>query len=120
MVVAQISAETNAPPEFLQGILLELKKAGILESQRGSRGGYRLLKPPHLVTLGSVIRILDGPFIVACGGDLDSKACDGCTDGNACRTRLMMCDIQRTVAAILDRTTLESESHHDALATGRH
>lgn len=108
LVVPQISSETNAPPEFLQGILLELKRAGILESHRGSRGGYRLLKPPHQVTVGSVIRILNGPLTVACGGDPGSNSCEGCNEGDACRTRLVMRDIQRAVAAVLDGTTIES------------
>ena len=114
VVVAQIAAETSTPSEFLQGILLELRKAGVLESHRGSRGGYRLLKPPHLITVGSVLRILDGPFTATCGGDGDSRVCDGCGDGSECRTRLVMRAIQQTVAALLDSTTLESRSHHDA------
>lgn len=108
MGAPQISAETNAPPEYLQGILLELRNAGILESRRGPRGGYRLAKPPHQVTVGSVIRILDGPLTVGCGGDLDSKRCDGCKDGDACRTRLMMRDIRSAVASVLDGTTIAS------------
>ncbi len=108
VVTPLISAETNAPPEFLQGILLELRNAGIIESRRGPRGGYRLAKPPHQVTVGSVIRILDGPLTVACGGALDAKCCDGCKEGDACRTRQMMREIQLAVASVLDGTAIAS------------
>jgi Rrf2 family protein len=113
LVEPQIASEANVPPEFLQAILLELRKAGILESHRGSRGGYRLLKPPHEVTAGSVIRILDGPPSVACGGP-NSKPCDGCNEGHDCRTRLLTRDIQRAIASVLDGWTIDSDWHPEA------
>src|SRR5437870_10313958 len=58
----QIAERQNIPIVFLEQILLALKHAGLLASARGAQGGYVLIKPPAKVTLGQVIRILDGPL----------------------------------------------------------
>lgn len=110
IMIHQISVEANAPAGFLQGILLELKNARVLESRRGVHGGYRLLKPPDQVTVGSIIRILDGPFVtLPCADDPDARACDDCRDGSDCRTRHTMREVQRALVAILDGITLEMD-----------
>ncbi len=63
----QIGERQNVPVVFLEQILLSLKHAGLLASTRGVQGGYALIKPPSKVTLGQVIRILDGPLApIAC------------------------------------------------------
>ncbi|MFO0729790.1 MAG: Rrf2 family transcriptional regulator [Nitrospiraceae bacterium] len=63
----EIAERQNIPVEFLEQILLALKRAGLLASRRGLRGGYQLIKPPDEITLGQVIRILDGPLApIAC------------------------------------------------------
>ena len=58
----EIAERQNIPVEFLEQILLALKRAGLLASRRGIRGGYSLIKSPEEITLGQVIRILDGPL----------------------------------------------------------
>ena len=58
----EIAARQHIPVEFLEQILLALKRAGLLSSRRGMHGGYGLLKSPEEVTLGQVIRVLDGPL----------------------------------------------------------
>src|SRR6056297_3123475 len=58
----EIAEQENIPVKFLEQILLELKKAGILESKRGSQGGYKMIKDPEDVSLAYVIRIIDGPL----------------------------------------------------------
>ena len=58
----EIAERQNIPVEFLEQILLALKRAGLLASRRGIRGGYSLIKSPDEITLGQVIRILDGPL----------------------------------------------------------
>ena len=58
----EIAERQNIPVEFLEQILLALKRAGLLASRRGVRGGYSLIKSPEEITLGQVIRILDGPL----------------------------------------------------------
>ena len=60
--IQKISEKEKIPEKFLEQILLELKKAGFLQSRRGIGGGYGLIKPPNEITLAQVIRIIDGPL----------------------------------------------------------
>jgi len=60
--VDRIAAEQNIPPQFLEQILLVLKRGRILASLKGHNGGYRLVKPAAEVTLAEVIRLIDGPL----------------------------------------------------------
>ena len=62
MKAEQIARAQGIPPKFLENILLELRHAGIVLSQRGAEGGYRLGRPPAEITLADVIRVVDGPL----------------------------------------------------------
>ena len=62
VLISQISKERHISLKFLENILLELKKAGLLGSKKGKGGGYYLIKPPEEVKLAKVIRMLDGPI----------------------------------------------------------
>ena len=68
--IRAIAAEEELPEKFLELILLELKRARIVESIRGAKGGYRLKRPPSQIFLGEVIRTIDGPL--APFGDAES------------------------------------------------
>lgn len=57
-----LASEQGLPPRFLGAILADLRRAGLVTSQRGAEGGYRLARAPGEVTLASVIRALDGPL----------------------------------------------------------
>lgn len=58
----RIAHEQSVPLKFLENILVELKHAGIVQSQRGSEGGYRLARPPETIALADIIRAIDGPL----------------------------------------------------------
>jgi Rrf2 family protein len=60
--IRSIAAEEELPEKFLELILLELKRARIVESVRGAKGGYRLKRPPSKIFLGEIIRTIDGPL----------------------------------------------------------
>jgi len=60
--VRDIAEEEELPPKFLELILIQLKQAGIVESVRGNRGGYRLRREPTDIRLSDVIRLIDGPL----------------------------------------------------------
>jgi Rrf2 family protein len=62
MKAEQIARAQSIPPKFLENILLELRHAGIVLSQRGAEGGYRLGRPADEITLADVIRVVDGPL----------------------------------------------------------
>jgi len=60
--IRDIAYEENLPEKFLELILLELKNARMVESVRGSKGGYQLKRPPNQIFLSEVIRTIDGPL----------------------------------------------------------
>jgi Rrf2 family protein len=62
MKAEAIARAQGIPPKFLENILLELRHAGIVLSQRGAEGGYRLGRPANEITLADVIRVVDGPL----------------------------------------------------------
>jgi Rrf2 family protein len=67
MVIPNIAVQERIPRKFLEHILLELKRHGLVQSRRGKLGGYALLMPANRITFGQVLRILDGPIaLLAC------------------------------------------------------
>ena len=107
---AQLAETLQIPAGFLEGILLTLKHSGILASRRGVDGGFRLLKAPSSITLGQIIRILDGPLApIACVSQIAYQKCDGCpyTVTQACPIQNVMLEVRNAIAGILDHYTLE-------------
>jgi Rrf2 family protein len=108
VLIADLAAAENIPKKFLELILLDLKKHGILESKKGKGGGYMLAKPPKAINLGQVLRILDGPLApVGCVSQTAYKRCDECQHEDTCAIRLVMKDVRDAISNILDKTTLE-------------
>lgn len=105
----EIGARQNIPIEFLEQILLTLKNAGLLTSRRGVGGGYGLLKPPDTITLGQVIRILDGPLApIGCVSKTAYQKCKDCpyADTKHCPIQHAMLGVRNAIADILDNYTL--------------
>ncbi len=92
--------------KFLEQILLTLKNAGLLHSKMGIGGGYYLARPADQISLGHIVRILDGPLApVRCVSQMAYEPC-GCPDEQTCGLRLVMQDVRNAIAGILDHTTL--------------
>ena len=107
VLIATIAQEESIPIKFLEIILLDLKTHGILESKKGKGGGYRLSRPPSTITIGSVIRIMEGPLApLPCASETAFKPCPECTDVETCGTRIIMRQVRDAMAAVLDNTTL--------------
>jgi Rrf2 family protein len=107
ILIADLAQEERIPKKFLELILLELKNHGILQSKKGKGGGYQLARHPSEITLGQVIRILDGPLApVSCVSQIAYKPCKECKDEHRCGIRLVMKDVREAVANILDKTSL--------------
>jgi len=105
----EIGKRQNIPIEFLEQILLTLKNAGLLTSRRGVGGGYSLLKSPDSVTLGQVIRILDGPLApIGCVSKTAYQKCKECpyADTKNCPIQHVMLGVRNAIAEILDNYTL--------------
>jgi Rrf2 family protein len=102
--IKSIAADEEIPPKFLEGILLELKRAGYLSSRRGVDGGYSLAKPPEEICIGEVIRVLDGPLApMASAGELQELM-----NRNPRQVGFyaVLMDVRNAVSEILDRTSL--------------
>jgi Rrf2 family transcriptional regulator, cysteine metabolism repressor len=62
VTIAEIAISQQIPQRYLEGILNELRKTGILDAQRGRSGGYRLAHKPEELSVGDIIRLIDGPI----------------------------------------------------------
>lgn len=100
----EIAANGQIPQSFLEQILLTLKNGGLLESRRGAEGGYQLKRPPGEITLGEVIRLIDGPL-----APFHDAECLRELVKSEERYRglySVILDVRNAVAGILDTTTL--------------
>jgi Rrf2 family protein len=106
-LIATIAAEETIPLKFLEVILLDLKGHGLLDSKKGKGGGYQLSRPPSTITIGSLIRMMEGPLApLPCASETAFRACEECADIEACGTRIVMRQVRDAIAEVLDRTTL--------------
>ena len=104
--IKEISQHEQIPAKFLEQILLALKNAGILHSKMGIGGGYHLARPANEISLGSIVRVLDGPLApVKCVSQMAYEPC-GCPDEETCGLRLVMGDVRNAIADLLDGTSL--------------
>lgn len=107
VLIVDLARREEIPRKFLEFILLELKKHGLLQSKRGKGGGYELQKDPAQITLGEVIRLFDGSLApLPCASESAFRKCDDCHDLSTCGTRLVMREVRDATAKILDHTTI--------------
>ncbi|KKB11076.1 Rrf2 family transcriptional regulator [Devosia geojensis] len=107
MMIGEISREQAIPKKFLEQILLELKRAGIVMSLRGRSGGYALLKAPEEVTFGEVLRLIDGPVApLPCLSKIAYRRCEDCQDETSCEVRHVFERVALATRGVLDSTTL--------------
>jgi Rrf2 family protein len=107
VLVSELAERDAIPKKFLETILLELKRRGVVQSQKGKGGGYFLRRRPTDVTFGEVIRVLDGPLAaVSCVSVSAYMKCTECIDERTCGVRLAMKEVRDATARILDHTTL--------------
>jgi Rrf2 family protein len=107
VLIASLAKEENIPLKFLESILLELKGANVLASRKGKHGGYQLSQPPDRITIGSVIRVLEGPLApLPCASETAYRPCEECEDVEYCGTKLIMRQVRDAMAEILDSRTL--------------
>jgi len=108
ILISDIASTESIPHKFLELILLDLKRKGILQSKRGKGGGYALSRPPSRISVGEVIRALDGPLaLLPCVSQTAYQRCDECVDEVTCGIRHVMKEVRDATATILDGTTLE-------------
>jgi len=105
--IEQIAKADAIPRKFLEHILLDLKRKGILASRRGRAGGYMLIKQPHQMTIGSVLRAIDGPIApLPCISRTAYRRCADCQDEKTCSVRRLFADTYAAMLLLMDGTTL--------------
>ncbi|MFC5418469.1 MAG: Rrf2 family transcriptional regulator [Stutzerimonas stutzeri] len=105
--IAEIAQRNNISKKFLDAILLDLRNAGMLRSKKGPGGGYALAKPARAITVGAVIRALDGPIApIECASQSAFRPCQDCDDIEACVVRSLMREARDAIAAVVDNTTI--------------
>ncbi len=100
--IQDIAARQGIPQRYLEQVLLQLKRSGFLYARRGSAGGYRLSRPADSITVGAVLRAVDGP---TAGPDAWRR--NGAPAGEAAGLAELWQEIADAVASVVDRTTLE-------------
>ena len=106
-MISEISRTQAIPKKFLEQILLELKRHGIVMSRRGRQGGYVLLKKPEQVTFGEILRLIDGPIApLPCLSKIAYRRCADCSDEGTCEIRHVFSRVAEATRDVLDRTTL--------------
>jgi Rrf2 family protein len=114
LLVSDIAERERLPKKFLEAILLELNRNGLVRSRRGRGGGYALAKPADLITFGQVVRIIDGPLApLSCVSVNYYRRCEDCRDEMTCEIRKVMRRVRDAISAELDGTSLQ-----DALTNG--
>lgn len=107
MLIADLASSENIPKKFLEFILLSLRKGGILQSRIGKGGGYYLSLPPAKVSIGMIVRILEGDLApVPCLSITNYAHCEECRDEMTCGIRLVMADVNKALADVLDSLSL--------------
>lgn len=100
----KLSMRADIPIKFLEQVLLDLKKGGFVESRRGKEGGYLLAKAPADITVGDVIRFIDGPVEpIAC----IEKRYTGCSDTYKCVFKKIWQEVAEATSVIIDNVTFE-------------
>jgi Rrf2 family protein len=105
--IGDIAERQDIPRRFLENILLELRKHGLVVSHRGKAGGYALAKAPDLITFADVIRAIDGPVaLTPCTSRTAYQRCEDCRDEAVCAIRRTMLQVRDASAVILEGMTL--------------
>jgi Rrf2 family protein len=107
MQIADVAEEARVPRKFLEQILLDLKKRGIVKSTRGRSGGYLLGKSPKDITFADVIRVMDGPLALApCVSVTAYHKCEDCVDEATCAIRKVLLAARDATATVLESRTI--------------
>lgn len=108
MAIKAIAKAADVPPKFLEAILLDLKRHGVVDSKRGIFGGYFLARAAKDIRIGDVVRMVDGPLApIPCASTTAYRRCDDCVDEKTCGVRKVMLKVRNAIADVLDGMTLK-------------
>ncbi|MHC1704711.1 MAG: Rrf2 family transcriptional regulator [Tenuifilaceae bacterium] len=108
ILISEISSSEKIPQRFLENILLELKKMGVLGSRLGKTGGYYLIKKPEEVSLDDIIRHFEGSLaMLYCISEKSYQPCEFCKKEENCKIRNVFKEIRDNTLTVLKKTTLD-------------
>jgi Rrf2 family protein len=99
--IQEIAARQGIPQRYLEQVLLQLKRSGLLTSKRGSTGGYRLSRPPQQITVGAVLRAVEGEAVAA------ARAPRGRSSEEGDELAELWREVGAAVASVIDRISLD-------------
>jgi Rrf2 family protein len=107
--VEQIASAEGISRKFLESIMLDLKLSGLVRSSRGKKGGYTLQRTPARITIGQIIRAVDGSIApVPCVSATSYAPCEDCPEESTCAVRLVMLEVREAISRVIDLKTLEA------------
>jgi len=112
LTIEEIATRSGTPKRFLEHILLDLRKAGVVASTRGRSGGYALLKAPREVSISELLRRIDGPIApLSCLSRSAYQPCDDCESEADCRIRKVFAELFWSYLVLIESLTLEDMLH---------
>jgi Rrf2 family protein len=112
VLIGELAEQEAIPKKFLENILLTLKHRGLVHSRKGPHGGYQLGRAPEQISVGDVIRALDGPLaLVSCVSQTAYAPCEECVTERDCAVRRLFQQVRDETARILDGTTLAAAAN---------
>jgi Rrf2 family transcriptional regulator, cysteine metabolism repressor len=102
--VKDISESQQIPEAYLEQLLMPLKKAGLITAARGAQGGYALSSEPASISVGSIIRALEGSICIADCAEDDGGCCER---GSACPGKIIWEKIYKSINSVIDTLTLQ-------------
>jgi Rrf2 family protein len=107
ILIGDLAEQEAIPKKFLENILVALKHRGLVHSRKGPHGGYQLSRPADQISVGDIIRTLDGPLaLVSCVSQTAYAPCEECVTEKDCAVRRVFQEVRDETARILDGTTL--------------
>jgi Rrf2 family transcriptional regulator, cysteine metabolism repressor len=104
--LAEIAKAENLPLPYLEQLVSRLRRAGLVSSTRGAHGGYELARPPAEITMGDVLRALEGPIApMICASD-DPEHATSCDRSSHCTVNILWVRVRDAIAGTLDGMTL--------------
>ncbi|WP_294676318.1 Rrf2 family transcriptional regulator [uncultured Fluviicola sp.] len=107
-LILEIAENSRIPRKFLESILLDLKKQGILNSKMGKGGGYFLRQTPSQIQISTIIRLFNGPIaLLPCVSLNYYQRCDECTDEKTCGLNKVFIDVRNETLRILENKSIQ-------------
>lgn len=107
LTIEEIAQRSETPKRFLEHILLQLRNAGMIVSKRGRNGGYGLIREPKTISIGELLRLVDGPIApLPCLSRTAYQRCEDCKDEEACRVRRLFADVFYAYLLMIESLTV--------------